>query len=163
MKERTSSKLLNGLVIVGIILTILALIGTPLVLTAFFKSSSMKLSAPNIKWILTVCIYLCAVPYVTALFKLKKICKLLTSEDSFSPIISKKFQVISICAFAEAVVYILSNLFLYIVFDFYLYAITIIPLIIVVFISVTIGFLCLVMSNIFKRAAEIKEENDLTF
>ncbi|WP_461612581.1 DUF2975 domain-containing protein [Clostridium sp. Marseille-QA1073] len=163
MQERTSSKILNGLVIVGIILTILALIGTPLVLTAFLKSSTMKLSAPNIKWILTVCIYLCAVPYVIALFKLKKICRLLTGENSFSPIISKEFQVIAICAFAEAIIYILSNLFLYIVFDFYLYAVTIIPLIIVVFLAVTIGFLCLVMSNIFKRAAEIKEENDLTF
>ncbi|GAA0123288.1 hypothetical protein UT300018_26060 [Clostridium faecium] len=42
MQERTSSKILNGLVIMGIILTILALIGTPLVLTAFLKSSSMK-------------------------------------------------------------------------------------------------------------------------
>lgn len=163
MKERTSSKILNGLVIIGIILTILALIGTPLVLTAFLKSSSMKLSAPNIKWILTVCIYLCAVPYVTALFKLKKICRLLKGENSFSPIISKEFQVIAICAFVEAIIYILSNLFLYIVFDFYLYAATIMPLIIVVFLAVTIGFLCLVMSNIFKRAAEIKEENDLTF
>lgn len=163
MQEKASSKILNGLVIIGIILTILALIGIPLVLTAFFKSSSMKLSAPNIKWILTACIYLCAVPYVTALFKLKKICKLLTGENSFSPIISKEFQVIAICAFAEAIIYILSNLFLYTVFDFYLYAVTIIPLIIVVFLAVTIGFLCLVMSNIFKRAAEIKEENDLTF
>ncbi|MDU1350725.1 DUF2975 domain-containing protein [uncultured Clostridium sp.] len=88
---------------------------------------------------------------------------MLTGENSFSPIISKEFQVIAICAFAEAIIYILSNLFLYIVFDFYLYAVTIIPLIIVVFLAVTIGFLCLVMSNIFKRAAEIKEENDLTF
>ncbi len=36
MKEKISSKILNGLVIVGIILTILTLISIPLVLTAFF-------------------------------------------------------------------------------------------------------------------------------
>ena len=40
---------------------------------------------------------------------------------------------------------------------------TILPLIVVIFISITVGFLFLIMSNIFKVAAEIKEENDLTF
>ncbi|MBU5483293.1 DUF2975 domain-containing protein [Clostridium sp. MSJ-11] len=163
MKERTTSKILNGLVIIGIILTILTLIGTPLVLTALIKISGMKPSVPNMKWILTACIYACSAPYVIALFKLKKICKLLTGQNSFSPIISNEFKVIAICAFAEVVVYILSNIFLYVVFDFYLYAITVIPLIIVTFVAITVGFLCLLMSNIFKRAAEIKEENDLTF
>ncbi|MEW9096005.1 MAG: DUF2975 domain-containing protein [Clostridiaceae bacterium] len=163
MKERTTSKILNKLVVVGIILTILTLIGTPLALTALIKTSGMKPSVPNMKWILTACIYACAVPYVLALFKLKKICELLTGENSFSPIISKEFKVIAICAFAEAVIYILSNLFLYLVFDFYLYAITVLPLIIVTFVALTAGFLCLLMSSIFKRAAEIKEENDLTF
>ncbi|WP_315118246.1 DUF2975 domain-containing protein [uncultured Clostridium sp.] len=163
MKERTSSKVLNGLVIAGIILTILALIGTPLTLTALLKISRMEISVPNMNWILTACIYVCAVPYLIALFKFKRICKLLTDENSFSSIISKEFQVIAICAFAEVVIYILSNLFLYVVFDFYLYAMTVIPLIIIPFIGVTAGFLCLVMSGIFKRAAEIKEENDLTF
>ncbi|MCY6957650.1 DUF2975 domain-containing protein [Clostridium brassicae] len=163
MKERTISKILNGLVIAGIILTILALIGTPLSLTALLKSSKMKLSVLNMEWILTACIYVCAVPYLIALFKLKKICKLLTSENSFSPIISKEFQVLAICAFTEAVFFILSNLFLYVVLDFYLYAMTIVPIIIMIFVAVTAGFLFLIMSIIFKRAAEIKEENDLTF
>lgn len=105
MKEKISSKILNGLVIVGIILTILALISIPLLLTAFFKTSGMKVEISNMKWILTACIYLCAVPYLIALFKFKRICKLLTSENSFSPIISKEFQILAICAFAEACIY----------------------------------------------------------
>lgn len=163
MKDKTISKILNGLVIAGIILTILALIGTPLGLTAFLKASRMKLLFPNMEWILTAFIYACAVPYLIALFKFKKICKLLTSENSFSPIISKEFQRVAICAFVEAGIYIMSNLFLYVIFDFYLFAMTIVPLIIVIFVAVTVGFLFLIMSSIFKRAAEIKEENDLIF
>ena len=137
MKEKISSKILNGLVIMGIILTILALISIPLVLTAFFKTSGMKVETSNMEWILTAFIYLCAVPYLIALFKFKRICKLLTSENSFSPIISKEFQTLAI--------------------------LSLIPLIVVIFISITVGFLFLIMSNIFKVAAEIKEENDLTF
>lgn len=163
MKEKTISKILNGLVVVGIILTILALIAVPLGLTALLKTSKIKLVISNIEWILTICIYICAIPYVIALFKLKKICKLLTGINYFSPIISKEFQVVSICAFAEAGIFALSNLFLYAVFDFYLYALTLLPLVIVIFVSITVGFLFLVMSDIFKKAAEIKEENDLTF
>ncbi|KEJ01363.1 hypothetical protein N494_10455 [Clostridium botulinum A2B7 92] len=163
MKEKTSSKVLNGLVIVGIILTILALISTPLVLTAFLKTSGMKLETSNMEWILTACIYACAVPYLIALFRFKRICKLLTSKNSFSPIISKEFQALAICAFVEACIYLLSNLFLYLLFDFYLFAMTIVPLIVVIFVAITVGFLFLIMSSIFKTAAEIKEENDLTF
>ncbi len=100
----------------------------------------MKLETLNMEWILTACIYLCAVPYLIALFKFKRICKLLTSENSFSPIISKEFQALAICAFSEACIYLLSNIFLYVLFDFYLFAMTIIPLIVVIFISITVGF-----------------------
>lgn len=159
MKEKTSSKALNGLVIVGIILTIFALIGTPLGLTALLKTSRIS----NMVWILTAFIYACAVPYLIALFKFKRVCKLLTGENSFSPFISKDFQGIAICAFTEAFIYTLSNILLYVLFDFYLFAMTILPLIVVVFVAVTLGFLFLIMSSIFKRAAEIKEENDLIF
>lgn len=163
MKEKISSKLLNGLVIVGIVLTILALIATPLVITALLKTSNRELLGSNMVLILTGCIYVCATPYLVALFKLKSICRLLCSQNSFSPKIAKEFQIIAICAFSEAVLFILAELFLYFDRSLFLYALTIIPSIIVPFVSITAGFLSLIMSNIFKKAAEIKEEVDLTF
>ncbi|WP_055669607.1 DUF2975 domain-containing protein [Desnuesiella massiliensis] len=163
MKDRISSKVLNGFVMLGIVLTILALIGTPLILTALLKVSRMELSVPNMEWILTGCIYACAIPYVVALFKLKSICGLLVGENSFSPKIAKEFKIIAICSFSEVLIFIFSELLLYFVYDFFLYAGTIIPMIVIPFIAVTAGFLSLVMSNIFKKAAEIKEEIDLTF
>lgn len=163
MKERISSNVLNRFVMLGIVLTILALIGTPLVLTALLKISMMELSVSNMEFILTGCIYICATPYLIALLKLKSICKLLTGENSFSPKIAKEFQVIAICSFSEVILFISAELFLYFVCDFFLYALTVVPAIIIPFIAVTAGFLSLVMSNIFKKAAEIKEEIDLTF
>lgn len=163
MKNTISSKLLNGFVVVGIILTILVLIGTPLGLTAVFKVSNIKVANENMPWILTMFIYICAVPYVVALFKLKSICGLLVKENPFSLKISEEFKVISVCAFTEAVLFIISQLTLYFVYDFYLYILTILPIIIVLFICIISGFLSIVMSNIFKKAAEIKEELDLTF
>lgn len=163
MKEKVSSQLLNGLVVVGIILTILTLIATPLVITALLKISNRELLNSNMVMILTGCIYICAIPYLVALFKLKSICRLLCGENSFSPKISNEFQIIAICAFSEAVLFILAELFLYFFCSLFLYALTVIPSIIIPFISVAAGLLSLVMSNIFKKAAEIKEEIDLTF
>lgn len=166
MKETISSKVLNGFVIAGIVLTILALIGTPLVITALLKVSRMELpvsSISNMALILTACIYACAAPYVVALFKLKSICKLLTGENSFSPKIAKEFKVIAICSFSEVVIFLLAELILWWGYNFFLYAGTVIPMIVIPFIAVTAGFLSLVMSNIFRKAAEIKEEIDLTF
>ncbi|WP_251862556.1 DUF2975 domain-containing protein [Clostridium sp. Marseille-Q2269] len=163
MKNTVSSKLLNGFVVVGIILTILVLVGTPLGLTAVFKVSNIKVVNENMPWILTMFIYICAVPYVLALFKLKSICGLLGDENPFSLKISEEFKVIAICAFSEVILFIVSQLILCFVYDFYLYVLTILPIIIVSFISIIAGFLSIVMSNIFKKAAEIKEELDLTF
>lgn len=163
MKEKTSSKLLNGLVITGIILTVLALLATPLVISALLKVFFRELVGTNAVLYLTGSIYICAIPYLVALFKLKSIGELFSSENSFSPNIAKEFHVIAICGFSEAGLFLLANLFLYFIGGLYFYALTMVPVIIVPFISITAGLLSLVMSNVFKIASEIKEEIDQTF
>lgn len=165
MKKSINSKILNGLIIFGIVLTIVALVGMPLVLTAALKVSGMEFdrSYSKIAISISILIYICAVPYVIALLKLKSICKALTGENSFALSIAEDFKIVGICAFVEAVTFIGANLILYFVYHIYLYALTIIPLFVVPFIAITLGFLFLTMSNVFKKASEIKEENDLTF
>jgi putative transcriptional regulator len=66
-----------------------------------------------------------------SLFKLKSICKLFTEGNSFSPKIAEEFKGMAICAFSEVIIFILAELFLYFVQDFFLYAGTIIPMIVV--------------------------------
>lgn len=163
MKKNVTYRLLNTLMLVGIALTLCALVGTPLVLTAFFKSSDFKPQNPHAVEITTAFIYCCAVPFVAALFRLKSICRRLCGDSAFSPKIVRGFTDIAICAFAEAVVFLGAQLIACIGFQAYMMALTVIPTFIVLFVSITAGFLALVFANIFKKAAQIKEENDLTF
>jgi len=163
MKEKISFKLLNGLVIVGIALTIITLIATPLILKALLKISNVESTVSNLEWVLAGCIYICSVPYLIALFKLKSICGLLCTEEFFSPKIAKEFQVISICAFVEAILFTFIQLFLYFCCNLFLHSLTLIPSIIIPFVAVTAGFLSFVMAEIFRKAAQIKEDIDLTF
>ena len=158
-------KALTVLVPVGIAVTLLTLIFLPLGLTAVFKISNLELNAsPSVMALrLSICIYACAAPYLMALFKLKSVCKLLVSENPFDRKIAKEFNNISICAFSEVVVFALATLLSVFLFNLYLYAFTILSLIIVTFISVTAGFLFKVIASVFQRAAEIKEDIDLTF
>lgn len=162
MKNKISSKLLNGFIICGIILTLLALIATPISFTALKKVTSFKSDFGAIEWIVSGFVYACAVPYLIALFKFRKIGRLLTSENSFSPMLAKEARGIALCAFAEAILYIVCNLLLIVGYHVYFYAGTLIPMVIIPFVAVTAGLFFLALSDMFKRAAVIKEEYDLT-
>ncbi|MCU9809280.1 DUF2975 domain-containing protein [Paraclostridium sp. AKS46] len=69
---------------------------------------------------------------------------------------------IAICAFSEILIFNVVQLFLCYLFNVYLYALNIIPAILVSFISLAIGFLSLVLGRLYTMAIEIKEENDKT-
>ncbi|NMS90534.1 DUF2975 domain-containing protein [Clostridioides difficile] len=74
----------------------------------------------------------------------------------------KDLKKISVCAFSEIFIFNFVVIILYYYYDIYLYAITIIPSVIVSFISLSIGFLTLVLSILLEKIIEIKEENDKT-
>lgn len=82
MEKNISSKILNNIVLVGIGLTICLLLFLPLGLTAFFKSS-LGIVSSNIPIILSVGVYICAVPYLIALISLKKLCSLIAKKILF--------------------------------------------------------------------------------
>ncbi|MGG5461436.1 DUF2975 domain-containing protein [Clostridium sp. B9] len=161
MRNNITSKLLDYTVILGITLTILALIGMPLILTAFFKSN-FSLSNQSLIWIVTACIYLCAIPFVIALFKVKKICGFIKNDNPFSRDIIKSVQVICICSFSEIITFSLSLIYLKYSVDFFKHALIIAPILIISFLCVTIGLLCLVVAGLFEKFIDIKEENDST-
>ncbi|KNF08295.1 protein of unknown function DUF2975 [Gottschalkia purinilytica] len=163
MKKNINSKILDLIVALGIILTLISLLGTPLVLTAFFKT---QLLDPEIYHSLvvdiTACIYICAVPYLIALFKLKRLCKLVVKNNPFSIEVPKSLKIISTCAFSEVILFNGCLAYLYYLQNIYLYALTVVPAIIVTFVSIFIGFLGLVLAQLFEKAIAIKEENDKT-
>lgn len=160
MNNIKSSKILNLLVIFGIAITVLVLIFTPLVLTAFFKTQEVYNS--NLPTVISISIYICAIPYLVALVYLKKLCNLMGSSDAFSRKIPKVIKWIGISAFSEVILFNLVNIGLYYFYGLYFYALTVLSCTIVTFISIVIGFFAFVSSGLFNRVIEIKEENDAT-
>ena len=161
MKKDFSSKILNNIVLVGISLTLLLLLFIPLGLTAVFKSG-LGVVESNMPMIISIGIYICAVPYVYALVQLKKLCGLVAQKEPFSRDIPVYLKKISICAFSEIVIFNLVVIVLSYFFNLYLYALTILPAVIVSFVSLAIGFLSMVLGKLFEMAIDIKEENDKT-
>lgn len=142
MEKTINAKILNILVTLGIILTLLGLIATPLITTAFFKSALLQPNSPLII-VIVACIYLCSVPYVIALIKLRKICNLIGENDLFSIDATKSLRIISICAFSEIILFDGCAIYLLCIYDVFLYALSIMPIILVTFISLVIGFIAL--------------------
>lgn len=159
--EKFYSKVLNIIVSVGIVLTILLLAIIPFVLGALSKSSDIGIQYQNII-VITLGIYICAIPYIAALLNLKKLCTYITGEESFSRNIPKYINKIAYYALSEVIIFNLMNVVFYFVFDIYFYAITILSSIIVSFLSLAIGVFALVSSKLFKKVIEIKDENDKT-
>ena len=75
MKKDYSSNILNSIVVIGIILTLIALLAMPLILTAMLKSG-LGIVGSSLPMNISIVIYICAAPYVIALFILKKLCKI---------------------------------------------------------------------------------------
>lgn len=161
MKNTLSSKILNLVLIFGIILTFIALIGTPLVTTAFLKSAFSILNQ-TLVFKISACIYICAIPYMISLFKLKKLCGLVVKNRPFSIESVNALKTIAICAFVE--ILLVGSTFLYLKrsTEFFMDFPMGIPLIPTLIICVPVGLLCLVFSELFHNAMEIKEENDQT-
>lgn len=155
------SKILNTIVSIGIALTLILLIGLPFILGALNKTTFTYMDSKFIL-IITVGIYICAIPYVIALFNLKRLCSHITSKNPFSESIPKIINNIAYCAFSEVILFNLMNIVLYFVFNLYFYGLTILLCVIVSFLSLSIGVFALVSSKLFEIAIDIKDENDRT-
>lgn len=162
--NKNVSIFLNQFTMAGIILTLGVLVLTPLVLTASLKHYVEFMEQyPYAVEFLTAGIYVCAIPYVCALIKFKKICKYFAKGEIFIPEIAKNFQDIAKCAFVDAVLVCAALVVPCYVFEAGLSALTIFPAFIVLFVGITIGLLSLVMASIFQQVYAIKKENDLIF
>lgn len=161
MKEHLTSKILSIILKLGILLTFIILLGLPLVTTAFFKSA-LGILNQSLVFKISICIYLCAIPYIISLFKLSKICDLVIKNKSFSLESVSCLKIIAICVFSEILLVIITSSFLKFSTDIFS-DFTMIPIIILIaIICILVGLLCLVFSELFSNAKEIKDENDQT-
>lgn len=161
MNNKSTPKVLNFIVIVGIIITCILLLISPLIVTAFLKSQ-FSIVDNNLLIKIVIALYLCSIPYLISLFKLKSLSSLIIRNTPFSWESVSSLKTISICSFSEIVIFAASITYLKETTEFFKYLVLGGPIIVITFVCVTIGFLCLVLSQLFEMALEIKEENDKT-
>lgn len=163
-KIKTEKIVLNGLVIAGIVLTLLAVLASSFIIVAIIKAGEFS-ALPPYTWILTTAsVYICAVPYLAALIELKLICSRIFTDKAFSLGTAKKFRNIGICAFVELLVFAVDQAVLCSMLGIYeLMGLYYLPVFVFAFVCVVAGVLAFAMGGVFKRAADIKEENDGIF
>lgn len=161
MEKNSVAKILNGIVIIGISITLILILANPLIVTAFLKS---HYSILNNKLVLNIstCIYLLSIPYIIALFKLKKLCSLVIKSTPFSIEIVRSLKTISKCSFIELFIILICKKYLDYAIEGFNKIPLLLPITALIIICLTIGFLCIILSQLFELAIEFKEENDKT-
>ena len=140
-KIKTEKIVLNGLVIAGIVLTLLAVLSSPLIIVAIIKAGEFS-ALPPYTWILTTAsVYVCAVPYMAALIELKLICSRIFTDKAFSLGTAKKFRNIGICAFVELLVFAVDQAVLCSMLGIYeLMGLYYLPVFVFAFVCVVAGY-----------------------
>lgn len=157
-----SAKILNIILILGIVITIALLIWLPFIVGAFTKVAMINKTGNNSFMILLLSGYLLVIPYVIALFKLRKLVSLTMKNEAFSKKSINILKIISVLSFLEIILFIVcSNIMKYNIVEFH-DALLIGPTAVVGFICIIIGLLFAVLATLFNNAREIKIENDMT-
>lgn len=163
---KKASKALYILVKIGLILTIIGFIFFPAIYTAFLKMvyvDGSPIIPKNLSFTLgMVSFYILYIPYTFIIFNLNKIVKFLNKEDYYNKIIVKKLENISLIFLILSVLYPLINIFLYFGFNIFLYALTVIPSVILPFLGIVLSLLFFIAAKFYENIIAIKEENDLT-
>lgn len=158
MDKNINLKILNNIVLIGIILTVILLFFIPIWFTTFFKNT-LGLTGGNIPLFISTGVYVCTIPYLVALLTLKKLCSSIYNKNLFLKEIPYLLKSISICAFSEIFIFNVVQLFLCYFFNFYLYTLNIVLTILISFISLFIGLFSLVLYKLSSTVIELKKEN----
>lgn len=138
MKRKIAFLTLRVLWGTGLVLTALALIATPFILGASFKHSDPPLGVYSL---LTgsAAIYCCSIPYIIGLLAGLRIINLLVPEKTDISNLVLNLKVLSYCSYSFSLIFLMVQVLFYSVYDFYMYAITVLPTLIIVLSGVTLG------------------------
>lgn len=168
MKKATTYKVLDFLLIFGILITLGTLFFVPSIISDFIKNyepiNNIINSNSNIVMGVSIGVYICAIPYIVSLFLLKRLSTLLSLSNPFIKDVAKIFKNISICAFLEFVLVNVISIFIAFtyIFDKDIFFSLIIIIGLLSMLLLVIGFISLIASNLFNKAIELKYENDHT-
>ena len=148
MKRSFWLYLMNVLVILFIVFMVLTLITLPFLVD---KYAELTGKIVNNSLQIKIFLYFSAVPFTILLIMVKKLINNIFHENPFCRSSIKSLNIISICAFLDFILYAFGTAFL-------LKNLTSLILTIAAFM---IGLTSLILSQIFRTAMEIKQENDL--
>lgn len=150
MKANFLAKFLNVLVTIFLVLIIFTFFTLPFLVDEYFAVTGAGVPDTTL-WIK---IFLCmtAIPFFVLLIMIKKLCRNILQNRPFSEDSIRAFNVISICAFSDFLLYALGTVMI-------LRNLLSLTLMVAAFM---IGLVSLILSHLIKVAKEIKEENDLT-
>lgn len=165
MKDRKLEGYMYALVNLGLLLTIILGLVFPLIYTAFLKvsvNSGWEINLPMAKRLGYLVFYSLLIPYLVFIFKLREISKYFKEGDHYNREIVRNLNTIGYIMLVIGILYLGINILLYIKYQVFLYALTVIPSIVIPFICFTLFIIFLLAGKVFLNAIELKEENDLT-
>ena len=149
MKRSFWLYLMNVLVIFFIVIVGFTLIALPFLIDKYIELTGKIIN--NSLW-LKVFLYLTAIPFIVLLIMVKKLVNNIFYKNPFCRSSIAALNIISICAFLDSILYAFGTTFL---------LKNLISLILTIA-SFMIGLTGLILSQLFRTATEIKQENDLT-
>lgn len=162
MNKNITTKILNVVLIIGIVITSLLMLVLPFITAASLKVSQVPTGNDFMFYSVLISLYAGFTPYLVALFKLKTLTSLVLKNTPFSRKSVNALKTISICAFSEIILFILcANIIKHTFVEFESVLLTV-PTVLIGFVCVTLGLLFAILANLFNNALELKEENDMT-
>lgn len=107
---------------------------------------------------LMVYIILCCIPFLFALFTVKKICDLISSGDSFSVATLSQLTRIVICCFFEVGINILAVILFSVIYNIQFLSLNLL----IIGICGSVAVFTTVLKELVKSAIRLREENELT-
>lgn len=153
MNSKTLSLILEGIMIAGMAIAAGLMIALPFILwdIIVFVNREMVYSDPgNYRWIL-ICLYPALLVALVVLNEVRKIFHVVRKDTPFCETVPKGLKRVSICAFVLAVVTLAKSI--------------VIPgllTILLLFVFLLVGLCFLVLAEVFEKAVDMKNENDLT-
>lgn len=150
-------KVLRVIVYIAMGLTVLLMVFAPKIIHSYLFYSLF--AADHSLYIAMIgYMYVCCLPFLFALFSVKRLCDVIADGDSFSERSLKQLSHIVWCCYVEAAINIVAIVFFSLVYNVGIFTVSLL----IVGVCGAIAIFATVLKELVKSAIRIREENELT-
>ena len=164
MSNKIDSKRIAEIKVNVLRIMVIAVMGLTLIGAVFIPGVTDKVvekaadPATGIVIALVTYIYLCLIPFLIALYAVKRLCDIISDGDSFSIRSLKQLSIIVWCCFAEIAINCTAALVFGLFFNFQIFILNLF----LIALAGVISVFTTVLKELVKAAIRIREENELT-